>query len=196
MNSITTTNATTTTPISSTAGRSLAFVPVSANARRVIRTHRRGGFTLLEMMVATSLLAAFLVLASQLFVATVKVHRASHDMGLHTTHLESFLGSMRADVWAATQIHIIAAPDSDLTTVMLSSPDGHSVRWALSQSSTFAQRMLLERPGDSRHVTVSDRRFDLAQVPTVEHRPWGLELVFEADRIALRQATAPIGGTP
>ncbi|HVS71252.1 MAG TPA: hypothetical protein VHQ47_08355 [Phycisphaerae bacterium] len=83
---------------------------------------RSRGFVLMELLVVVVLLAAFMIVSTQLFVLATRAHRDSIRRTEQIGRVDAAVRRFRADVWGASAASV--TPDGDLH---LSGADGETV---------------------------------------------------------------------
>jgi prepilin-type N-terminal cleavage/methylation domain-containing protein len=87
--------------------------------------NRRRAFSLVEMIVALSMLGFVLVAGGQLFRSTVMLSTDSSNLSNHSFQIDSALDQMRRDVWGCTSIQVSDAHHAQLGAIAWSvSSDG------------------------------------------------------------------------
>src|SRR5690348_12359593 len=95
--------------------------------------HRRG-FMLTEMLAVLILFAAFAVLAERVITTTWRVSYKASEAQNQTASIETALGALRADVWAAQKITA-----KDATSTELDFGGGKVVAWSI-RDGKFSRR--------------------------------------------------------
>lgn len=67
---------------------------------------RRSGFMLIEMTAVIILIGAFVLLASRLFVGTIRVWSEARQGQEQATRFDSAVARLRADVWSADDLAV------------------------------------------------------------------------------------------
>ncbi len=85
---------------------------------------RNRGFTLLEIIMALSLLLIFFGVAGELFKSTLMLSYDSRELSNQNSRIDSAIFQLRRDVWNASRMTV-----SGNKSVDLSSSDGIKITW-------------------------------------------------------------------
>ena len=100
---------------------------------RTTRPHR-SGIMLIEMLMAIILLSAFLLISTQVFVATMKLNAEAGKVHTDSVRLDSALRTLRADVWAAKEMS-----SRDGAVVLKPSTGPQEIRWMVEKDGTLVR---------------------------------------------------------
>lgn len=121
---------------------------------------RRGGWTLLEMVIAMIVVGVFITMSMRLFRSTMDVitSRPRHDASAR--QLDRAIEALRVDAWGALDMRVV-----DAHTLLIRPTDDRTLTWKLDQENHRIER----------HVYLDEKQTDQAD--------WSPEgaLRFEAD---------------
>lgn len=132
---------------------------------------RRGGWTLVHMIMACSLLGMFMLGAARVFMLTHGTISKSQQ-GLTAIHQsQSMVGYLRTDVWAATEMKSL-----DDQTLELTMPDASVVKWRFN-AKTFARSVAAGDAAADADVINADADTDAKKSVDVSgSRQWSIEV--------------------
>lgn len=136
---------------------------------------RRRGFMLLTMLVVLILLGVGALLASRLFLASLRTTAAAQETHTRAVRFDGMLRQLRQDVWSAGRIDSVDTQTFDLIT------SAGTVQWRFGADAAIT-RTALEEPA---------HRWALGPAAIhVEARPAGIDLHVSEDRTGQAQIFA------
>lgn len=103
---------------------------------------RHSGFTLIEMIVLTTLAGVFMLLASQAFMQTKRVMVQTQVSGQQASRWDGVVRHLRRDAWRCSAID----QDASRGDIVLSQPDGRAITWTWPDNDQPIRRV--EKMGD------------------------------------------------
>jgi len=90
-------------------------------------SHRRRGFTLLELIMALGLMAAFMTASTRLFQVSFRTIRLTELSRNQAARLDHCLAELRRDVWAAQHASVSNTGELALE------PEGRRITWSAAE---------------------------------------------------------------
>lgn len=100
----------------------------------------RPGYTLVELITTLILLGAFTVIATRMFVSTLRVTRQASDSQNQAITIDSMVRMLRADVWSAADVRTV---DKRL---IVKRPDAKTVTWSVGENQIVRMEEGSKRP--------------------------------------------------
>ena len=101
--------------------------------------NRRGGFTMIEVLLYASLLCTVMVLAMQLFRTAASIIGGGSSGAAARSERDETVRRMRADIWDAYEIDV-----GDAATVVIHSGDERSIVWRVDAKADAVSRTELK----------------------------------------------------
>ncbi len=99
-----------------------------ATEHPAVPSHRCGGWSLVQVLATLTLLAAFSLVWTRLFLAIRQTDRYAHEARNNLAVIDPLVEQLRTDVWSAYAIAL-----GNERTVVLRLPDNISISWQLDR---------------------------------------------------------------